>query len=154
MRLDNITVALRPRSVWEAIDLGFGMARLWWSPLLKSWLLLALPVFVILSAAFYQYPFVASLLFWWLKPAYEQLPLVYLSRALFQQPMTFRELLRALPRSATRQLFANLTWRRLSPIRSFTAPIAQLEQLSGRQRQERLQVLENGYTGGGWLTVV
>ena len=154
MHLDNLTVALRPRSVWEAIDLGFGMARLWWSTLLKSWLLLALPVFVILSIAFHQYPFVASLIFWWLKPAYEQLPLVYLSRSLFQQSMSFRELLRALPKAASRQLVANLTWRRLSPIRSFTAPIAQLEQLSGRQRQDRLQVLENGYSGSGWLTVV
>jgi hypothetical protein len=154
MQLDNITVALRPRSVWEAIDLGFGMARLWWSPLLTSWLLLALPVFVILNTVFYQYPFVASLLFWWLKPAYEQLPLVFLSRALFQQTMTFRERRKALLRAATRQLFANLTWRRLSPIRSFTAPIAQLEQLSGRPRQDRLQVLENGYSGGGWLTVI
>jgi hypothetical protein len=154
MRLDKITVALRPRSVWEAIDLGFGMARLWWGPLLKSWLLLALPVFVLLNVILYDYPFVASLLFWWLKPAYEQMPLVYLSRSLFQQSMNFRERLRALPKIATRQVIANLTWRRLSPIRSFTAPIAQLERLSGKQRQQRLQVLENGYSGGGWLTVV
>lgn len=154
MRLDNITVALRPRTVWEAIDLGFGMARFWWTPLLSSWLLLALPVFVILNSTLYQYPFVASLLFWWFKPAYEQLPLVFLSRSLFQESMSFRERLSALPRSAVRQLLANLTWRRFSPIRSFTAPIAQLERLSGRQRQERLQVLENGYSGGGWLTIV
>ena len=154
MRLDQITVALRPRTVWEAIDLGFGMARFWWGPLLSSWLLLALPVFVVLNIALFQYPFVASLIFWWLKPAYEQLPLIFLSRSLFQQSMSFRERLRALPKTAIRQLIANLTWRRLSPIRSFTAPIAQLEQLSGRQRQERLQVLENGYSGGGWLTVV
>ncbi|WP_455203324.1 DUF4129 domain-containing protein [Kaarinaea lacus] len=154
MRVDNICVALRPRSVWEAIDLGFGMARLWWGPLLKSWLLLALPVFILLSAIFHQYPMVVSLLFWWLKPAYEQLPLVYISRSLFKESLSFRELRRALPRSAMRQLFANLTWRRFSLVRSFAAPVAQLENLSGKQRQQRLQVLMRGYNGAGWLTVV
>jgi len=154
MRLDNITVALRPRTVWEAIDLGFGMARLWWGPLLSSWLLLAFPVFLLLNTALFEYPAVASLLFWWLKPAYEQLPLVFLSRSLFQQSMSFQERLRALPKTVIRQLIANLTWRRLSPVRSFAAPVTQLEQLSGRQRQDRLQVLENGYTGSGWLTVI
>lgn len=154
MQIDKISVALRPRTAWEAIDLGFGMARVWWAPIFKSWLLVALPVFLILSAALYQYPLIASIIFWWLKPAYEQLPLMYLSRALFQQPPSMRELISEHRTRIFRQLFANVIWRRLSLIRSFTAPVAQLENLSGKQRHDRIQVLTLDYKGAGWLTVV
>jgi hypothetical protein len=136
------------------MDLGFGMARLWWGMLFKAWLVTALPVFIVMSAIFYKYPIVASLIFWWLKPAYEQLPLIYLSRALFKEEMTLRELMRELPRCIKRQLIANITWRRLSLVRSFTAPIAQLEGLSGNTRRERVRVLVKAYSGAGWLTVV
>ena len=30
MELERVAIALRPRSGWESVDLGFGMARSWW----------------------------------------------------------------------------------------------------------------------------
>ena len=43
MELENIAVALRPRTPWEALDLGFAMARQWWKPLYAAWLAIYLP---------------------------------------------------------------------------------------------------------------
>lgn len=154
MQIDQITIALRPRSTWEAIDLGFGLTRRWWLRLLSCWLALALPVFVICGVVFYDNPFIASSIFWWCKPLYEQLPLFFISRAIFNQTPHRKELIRELPRRAARQLFANLTWRRFSMNRSYTAPVAQLEGLNGSARRQRLQVLSETRNVGSWLTIV
>ena len=75
MRLTDASVAIRPRSAWEAIDLGVLLARRHLGLLMASWALLTLPLFVLLSALLWQYPTVAVLLFWWIKPAWERLPL-------------------------------------------------------------------------------
>jgi hypothetical protein len=154
VQIDQITIALRPRSSWEAIDLGFGLARLWWPRLLFSWLLLALPVAAISALIFYDNPFVASLIFWWCKPLYEQIQLYFISRAIFREAPDSKTLVRELPRHAMRQVIANLTWRRFNINRSFNAPVAQLEGLKGKQRRQRLQVLSGSSNIGGWLTVV
>ena len=154
MQIDQITIALRPRSTWEAIDLGFGLTRRWWMSLLFCWLLLALPVFVICGVVFYDNPFIASSIFWWGKPLYEQLPLFFISRAIFNQAPDRKEIIKELPRRSTRQLIANLTWRRFSMNRSYTAPVAQLEGLKGSARRQRLQVLSETRNVGSWLTIV
>ena len=155
MRLTDASVAIRPRSAWEAIDLGVLLARRHLGLLMASWALLTLPLFVLLSALLWQYPTVAVLLFWWLKPAWERLPLHILSRALFGDTPTLKEAFRALPRLLRPQLIASLTWRRLSPTRSFDLPVLQLEGLAGEARSKRLAVLGQRYAGGAtWLTVL
>ena len=148
MRLTDASVAIRPRSAWEAIDLGVLLARRHLGLLMASWALLTLPLFVLLSALLWQYPTVAVLLFWWLKPAWERLPLHILSRALFGDTPTLKEAFRALPRLLRPQLIASLTWRRLSPTRSFDLPVLQLEGLAGEARSKRLAVLGQRYAGG------
>ncbi len=52
------------------------------------------------------------------------------------------------------QLFANLTWRRFNPNRSFNMPVAVLEQLKGKERKQRIAVLGRGQHAGTWLTIV
>ncbi|MBM7061701.1 DUF4129 domain-containing protein [Pseudomonas sp. UL073] len=155
MRLTDASVAIRPRSAWEAMDLGVLLARRHAGLLMASWALVSLPVFALLSLLLWRYPSWALLLFWLLKPAFERLPLHILSRALFGDVPTLREALRAWPRLLKPQLLASLTWRRLSMTRSFDLPVLQLEGLSGRARQQRLVVLGQRDAGGAtWLTLV
>lgn len=154
MRLTDASMAIRPRTTWEAIDLGVLLARRHLGLLMASWALVTLPVFALLSALLWQYPGIAILLFWWFKPAWERLPLHILSHALFGDTPTLNAALKALPGLLKPQLLASLTWRRLSPTRSFDLPVLQLEGLSGQARSKRLVVLGQGHAGASaWLTV-
>lgn len=141
MRLTDASVVIRPRRPWEAIDLGVLIARRHSLLLMGSWALVSLPVFALLTLLLWQYPFWAMLLFWWLKPAFERLPLYILSRALFGDVPSLRASLKAFPGLLKPQLLASLTWRRFSPVRSFALPVLLLERLSGQARRERLAVL-------------
>ena len=155
MRLTDASVAIRPRSAWEALDLGVLLARRHAGLLMVSWALFTLPIFLLLSLALWRYPGWAIFLFWLFKPAYERLPLHILSRALFGDTPTLKEALKALPRLLKPQLLASVTWRRFSPTRSFDLPVLQLEGLSGQARSQRLVVLGQRDAGAAsWLTVV
>ncbi|MDX5373343.1 MAG: DUF4129 domain-containing protein [Pseudomonadaceae bacterium] len=155
MRLTDASVAIRPRSAWEAIDLGVLLARRHAGLLMASWALVTLPLLALLTALLWQYPSIVALLFWWLKPAWERLPLHILARALFGETPTLRDALRALPGLLRPQLIASLTWRRLSPTRSFDLPVLQLEGLAGEARSKRLVVLGQRHAGGAaWLTIL
>lgn len=155
MRLTEASLAIRPRSAWEALDLGVLMAQRHAGLLMASWALVTLPIFALLCALLWQYPGWAMFLFWWLKPAYERLPLYILSHALFGNTPTLRQAVKAWPKLLKPQLLASLTWRRLSLTRSFDLPVLQLEGLSGEARSQRLVVLGQRDSGAAtWLTVV
>lgn len=155
MRLTDASVAIRPRSAWEALDLGVLLARRHAGLLLASWALLSLPLFALLCLLLWDYPGWAIFAFWWLKPACERLPLHILSRALFGDTPSLGQAVKALPGLLKPQLLASLTWRRLSPTRSFDLPVLQLEGLSGQARSHRLVVLGQRDAGAAsWLTVV
>ncbi|MEX6782514.1 SPOR domain-containing protein [Pseudomonas aeruginosa] len=155
MRLTDASVAIRPRSAWEALDLGILLAHRHARLLMGSWALLTLPLFAVLSLLLWQHPTLAILIFWWLKPAFERLPLYILSHALFGDTPTLKQALRAYPALLRKQLPASLLWRRFSPTRSFDLPVLQLEGLAGEPRSQRLIVLSQRNAGGAtWLTVV
>lgn len=155
MRLSDATMEIRPRSAWESLDLGILLARRQARLLMLSWALLTLPVFALLSLIFWQHPTLSLLLFWWLKPLYERLPLFILSRSLFGDTPTLRRSFRALPGLLRSQWFSSLTWHRFSLTRSFDLPVLQLEELSGSTRRHRLTVLKRRDTGAArWLTIV
>lgn len=155
MRLTDASVVIRPRSAWEAVDLGVLLAKQHAGLLMLSWAIVTLPIFALLCLLLWDYPSIAVLIFWWLKPAYERLPLFILSNALFGSTPSLKQALKALPGLLKPQLLASLTWRRLSPTRSFDLPVQQLEGLSGSARNQRLVVLGQRDAGGAsWLTVV
>jgi hypothetical protein len=155
MRLSDASVAIRPRTAWEAMDLGVLMAREHRLLLTASWALVTLPVFILLSAALWKYPSTAIFLFWWFKPAFDRLPLYILSKALFGDTPSLKQAVRQWPRLLKGQLLASLTWRRLSLSRSFVMPVSQLEGLDGQARQKRLGVLQQRDAGAArWLTTV
>lgn len=155
MRLTDASVAIRPRSTWEALDLGVLLAQRHAGLLMASWALVTLPIFTLLSLLLWQYPSLAVFIFWWLKPAWERLPLYILAHALFGDTPSLKQALKALPGLLRPQLLASLTWRRFSPTRSFDLPVLQLEGLSGAERSKRLVVLGQGNSGSAtWLTVL
>ncbi|WP_085724224.1 DUF4129 domain-containing protein [Pseudomonas sp. R37(2017)] len=155
MRLSDATVVIRPRSTWEAMDLGVLLSQRHRRLLISSWAMITLPVFALLSWGLWDSPSLAVFIFWWLKPAFERLPLYILSKAMFGETPTLRQALQQWPRLLKPQLLASLTWRRLSLYRSFVMPVVQLEGLDGAQRQQRLQVLLQREAGAArWLTII
>ncbi|PMW93709.1 DUF4129 domain-containing protein [Pseudomonas sp. FW215-R2] len=155
MRLSDATVVIRPRTTWEAMDLGVLMSQQHRRLLMTSWAIVTLPLFVVLSLLLWDSPSLAVFIFWWLKPAYERLPLYILSKALFGETPTLKQALRQWPKLLKPQLLASLTWRRLSFSRSFLMPVVQLEGLGGIARQQRLRVLLQRNAGAAqWLTII
>ncbi|WP_277759023.1 DUF4129 domain-containing protein [Pseudomonas sp. A34-9] len=155
MRLSDATVVIRPRTTWEAMDLGVLMSQQHRRLLMTSWAIITLPLFTLLSLLLWDSPSLAVFIFWWLKPAYERLPLYILSKTLFGETPTLGQALREWPRLLKPQLLASLTWRRLSLSRSFLLPVVQLEGLDGNARQQRLQVLLQRNAGAAqWLTII
>lgn len=155
MRLSDASVVIRPRTAWEAMDLGVLMAREYRLLLMGSWALVSLPVFVLLTALLWQYPSTALFVFWWLKPAFDRLPLYILSKALFGETPSIKQAVHEWPKLLKGQLLASLTWRRLSLSRSFVMPVSQLEGLNGPARQKRLGVLQQRNAGAArWLTTI
>ncbi|MHC8291013.1 DUF4129 domain-containing protein [Pseudomonas sp. XS1P51] len=155
MRLSDATVVIRPRSTWEAMDLGVLLSQRHRRLLMTSWAIVTLPVFALLTLLLWDSPSLAAFIFWWLKPAFERLPLYILSKAMFGETPTLKQALRQWPRLLKPQLLASLTWRRLSLSRSFLMPVMQLEGLSGQARQQRLQVLLQRDGGAArWLTII
>ncbi|AWY40943.1 DUF4129 domain-containing protein [Pseudomonas putida] len=155
MRLSDASVVIRPRPTWEAMDLGVLLNQRHRRLLMTSWALVTLPVFALLTWLFWESPSWAVIIFWWLKPAFERLPLYILSKALFGETPTLKQALYQWPRLLKPQLLASLTWRRLSLCRSFLLPVIQLEGLGGDARQQRLRVLlQRDANAARWLTVI
>lgn len=141
MRLDDITIHIRPRSPWEAMDLGLRLVQVCWRPLYRSWLAVVLPLFLLLNLLLPDAMWLAGLLMWWLKPFYDRVVLHVLSRELFGEHVSVLDTLRSLPGLLKTGLLLNLTLLRLAPGRSYTLPVWQLEGLRGKARRERLRVL-------------
>ncbi|UTW45115.1 DUF4129 domain-containing protein [bacterium SCSIO 12696] len=146
MQIDKISARLRLRNNWEAIDLGFSLARRWF---LRLWLLWLVPAAVIatLSLTLLDSVLLALLIMWWVQPLYERPLLHFLSRALFGEYPSVRRELRQYWRLVKPQLFATLLWRRFHPGRSFAEPVVLLEGLKGKARGRRLGVLGLGTSG-------
>ncbi|RVU83996.1 hypothetical protein EOL70_14410 [Leucothrix sargassi] len=156
MQLESITANIRSRTPWEAVDLGFSMVRTWWMLIYTPLALLLLAIITVLILAIpYDYYWVTLLILWWLKPLYHRLILHIISRKLFGETIEYGSALRELPTLIkSTGLFGELTWRRLSMSRGFLLPIWQLEQLRGKQRKQRQQLLINSiHTTAIWLNI-
>lgn len=155
MRLIDASVVIRPRTAWEALDLGILLTQRHRALLMLSWAIVTLPLFTLLTVLLWDYPSLAILVFWWLKPAYERLPLLILSQALFGSAPSLKQALKNFPSVLKPQLVASLTWRRFSLSRAFYQPVQQLEGLDGLPRAQRLAVLgQNNHRVARLLTIV
>ncbi|MCA3000559.1 MAG: DUF4129 domain-containing protein [Rhodocyclaceae bacterium] len=156
MRLEDISVRLRKRSGFEAIDLGYAMTIAWRRDIFPVWASVYLAAAVLINLICFAKPLVATFVIWWLKPAFDRVILHVLAGAAFGAAPGMAATWRALPRLLTGSgMFAALTWRRFDGARSFSLPISQLEKQSGKAAASRRTVL--GREGRGtavWLTII
>ncbi len=154
MKYDRVAVAVRPRGVRESIDLGLAMARRWWRPLAAGLLACVLPASILISLVLGRHPLIALAVFWWLKPLYDRIPLFILSRVVFGERLSRSLFARAL-RSVPGHLVGDLTFRRLSPWRSFILPIRLLEDRRGSALRQRIRRLAaSGRPAAAGMTVL
>ena len=156
MNLDSITANIRLRSPWEAADLGFAMVQHNARWIFPAWTLLlfstALTLWLILPENYQQY---TPWIIWWLKPWYDRVLLHILSHQMFDQRLSTADIFSAMPRLFLNTgLLGGLLWRRPSFSRGFNLPIWQLEQLRGKARNDRQNLLHmQSHTHAVWLTV-
>lgn len=143
MELERITVALRPRTAREAVDLGAAMLRAHARAVWSAWFACSLPVVAVCIAAGWllQWPWLATLLIWWLLPLFDRVPLYVLSRAVFERAPRWRETLRGQRQWPWGGTIAAVTWRRIDSHRTLRFPMELLEGLPSKQRRERWRVL-------------
>ena len=157
MRLDQLSVTLRPRTPWEAMDLGQALVRTHAAAIWKPWFALTLPAFVVCNAlAWITGPvWLAAVAMWWLKPLFDRVPLYVVSRAVFGAVPGTAQTLRSPQVWARGQLAAWLSWRRLDPGRALRLPVDLLEGPQGPVRRARMRVLQQAIQSPAWaLTLV
>jgi hypothetical protein len=133
------------------MDLGLALLRARSGPALRVWLAtLVLPALVLLACCLAK-PWLALLLFWWLKPLLDRPLLHLLAMATFGPAPSLGRTLRALPDSCRRGVAATLLWRRLSPARALLLPVWQLEQPRPGAFGARRRVLLQRGRAQAWL---
>jgi len=138
VQIDALAIRLRPRTPFESVDLGLRLCQHAARSIYPCYALVALPVSVLAIASFELAAWLPTLVIWWAKPWLDRTILFVLSRAAFGQRTTPRDVLSAQRHVWWRQLLFTCTVQRLSPWRSLTAPVYQLEGLSLRQARRRV----------------
>ena len=153
VRLDQLTVHLRARSPWEAVELGTALVRRHAAAIWKPWLLLGLPLFALCNLAAWALDamWLAALAMWWLKPAFDRIPLYVISRATFGSVPGLGETLRAQFSWGWKPLLHYLSWRRFGFARALYLPIELLEGDGGARLRERRRVLGGTVYGNAAL---
>ena len=98
MELEKVTAEIRPRTQWEAIDLGVRLTGEHAMSLLKGWMASVFPLGILILVICYQSVGWGMFLIWWLKPIWERVALHPLSRSLFGEHPTWRETMKVLPK--------------------------------------------------------
>ncbi len=154
MKLEDVTVKIRPRDPWEAIDLGFKFIQANWRVIYIPWLIFFVPIIIIATIGLHRWPIFSLLLIWWLKPIYDRILLSICSRTLFNDRPGIEDTMRSIPSTLRSQLFSGLTYDRFSFARSFFLPVTLLEKLSGAERKSRCNILSLRTSGHAiWLTL-
>ena len=147
MRVDGIDVVLRPRPMAEAADLGAALVRRHAASVWGTFLPVYLPALALILCTAGIATWLPGLLIFCLKPWFDRTLLFVLSRAVFGQSTRFADLWQQRGQVLGSQWLRTLTWRRLSPWRSFTQAIDQLEGQRGSGRRKRRAQLLQGRSG-------
>jgi hypothetical protein len=122
----------------EAADLGARLCQQAAGSVYRCYGVTALPLIALCIASFQIAPWLPSVALWCCKPWIDRTILFVLSRAAFGQPTSLAELWDAQRQVWWRQLLLTFTLQRLSPWRSFTQPVYQLEGLSLLKARNRV----------------
>lgn len=147
MRADAFAIRLRRRGKLEAVDLGVRLCQSAAGSVFPCYLAVAVPVIVLSLASFEIASWLPTVAIWCAKPWLDRTVLFALSRAAFGEKTRPRDLWEAQRSVLWQQLFLTWTWRRLSPWRSFTQPVYQLEGLSLWKVRKRVLQIRAGTTG-------
>lgn len=142
MRLEAVTAELRPRSDWEAVDLGLALVRRDFRRVLAAWWLGMLPMLVLASPLLmFGHSGWFMFLFWWWMPLGSRMAMYHLSRHLFGEVPAAGDIWRELPRACIRRFGYRMLWARLSHWRPLTMAVEDLEGLRGKAYANRCRVL-------------
>lgn len=149
MRIESLAVELRPRSGWEAMELGAALVRRHAAAIWVPWIIVTGLVFALLNLAAWAIDqlWLALLAMWWLRPVFDRIPLYVLSRAVFGSVPTVADTLRAQLYWGWRPMLGHLTWRRFSPLRTAMLPVDLLEGAAPAVMRERRRVIGAGNGG-------
>ena len=152
MKLEDVTAEIRPRSDWEAVDLGFAMTRRdFWRCLVIWWLPLLLPLGIV-GWFLRDYPLLLAGLVWWLQPIGSRMVLFELSRRLFGEKPSWKAIFKELPKVWYRRFFYRLIWARLSPWLPVMLAVEDLEGVRGKiYRQRASQLARRGDGAVMWV---
>ena len=151
MQVDAFSVQLRPRSSMEAADLGVRICQSAARSVFGCYLAVAVPLLVLLLAAGEIALWIPAVAIWMAKPWLDRTVLFALSRAAFGQATTPRDVWEAQRQVWWSQLLRTWTLRRLSPWRSLTGPVYQLEGLTWGRQRRRVQQIRSGSARAGVL---
>jgi len=151
VRVDSLALLMRPRAPHEAADLGVRLCQANAGEVYRCYLLVAIPMALLALSMFEVSPTLATMLMWCAKPWLDRTVLFVLARAAFGQRTTVGDLWREQRQVWWRQFFLTWTWRRLSPWRSFTQPVYQLEGHSFWQLRRRIPQLRRRRGGAALM---
>lgn len=143
----RLALALRPRPMLEAADLGARMVQEQWPALARTYGPACLLTVLVAASTWWWDPLAPTLVLFMLKPWLDRAALMVFARAAFGQPVRARDVWQRDGLLGLRALLQSLTWRRLSPWRAYTQPIGQLEGQRGRTGRQRRAVLLRGRRG-------
>ena len=149
MRVDAFAIRLRPRGNFEAADLGVRLCQSAARTVFPCYLAVLIPTTLVALSCYEIADWLPMLVLWWSKSWLDRTIVFALSRAAFGETTHPRDLWREQREVWWRQLLLTLTLRRLSPWRSFTQPVYQLEGLRGKELRARVRQIRSGRTRAG-----
>lgn len=147
MQVEALAVRLRPRTALEAVDLGVRLCQHAARSIYPCYTLVALPVAGVALASLELAVWLPGLVLWCAKPWLDRTILFVLSRAAFGQRTFPADVWKAQHQVWWRQLLFTWTVQRLSPWRSLTGPVYQLEGLSVWKASARVRQIRRRHAG-------
>jgi hypothetical protein len=151
VQIDALALRMRPRAPLEAADLGARLCQRAARSIYPCYAIAYLPIVTLALASFEIAAWLPTLVLFFAKPWLDRTVLFVLARAAFGQSTAPRDLWRARAEVWWKQWWLTWTWRRLSPWRSFTQPVYQLEGLPLRRIRERAKQLLRRKSGAALL---
>lgn len=147
MRIDSLELQMRPRAPHEAADLGIRLCQASAREVYRCYLAVAIPLSLLAMSLFEIRPWLPGVVVWCAKPWLDRTVLYVLSRAAFGQRTTLSDLWSDQRQVWWSQFILTWTWRRLSPWRSFTQAVYQLEGHSFFRLRQRILQVRRKYSG-------
>ena len=151
MQIETLSVRLRPRSQMEAADLGVRVCQAAAGSVYRCYAMVAVPLFALALGTVEISPWLPPLVIWWSKPWLDRTILFVLSRAVFGQRTSPRDIWRAQRQVWWGQLLLTLTVQRFSFWRSLTQPVYQLEGGSFFKARARVAQIRRRSAGSAFL---